>query len=251
MQRYKILIEYDGTDFSGWQRQDNAISVQQVLEESISKFSGEKTEVFGAGRTDSGVHAIGQVAHFDIEKTTDEAEIIGAINYHSKPHKVCILACEKVSDDFHARFSAVARSYVYKIINRTSPLILDVNRAWQVVRPLDFAAMEEAVKYFIGTHDFTSFRASECQAKSPIKTITSLELEKTDAGINLYIKAPSFLHHMVRNIVGTLVDVGYGKTKPLKIKDIIEAKNRKNAGPTAPAAGLYFERVWYTKTKTS
>ncbi len=245
MQRYKATIEYDGTDFCGWQRQDASISVQQVLEESIYKFKKIKTCVYGSGRTDAGVHALGQVAHFDLDKEYDLEEVICAINHHSKPHRVALVNCEYVPPDFHARFSATERSYLYRIINRLNPVIIEKNRVWQVRKSLDFGSMKEASVHFMGNHDFTSFRSSHCQAKSPVRTINNIEIRQDGEEIQLCIRAQSFLHHMVRNIVGTLVDVGLGKISPLKIKEIIDKKSRIAAGVTAPACGLYFMKAKY------
>ncbi len=245
MQRYKITIEYDGTDFYGWQRQQNCISVQQVIEEAIFAFSKEKTLVYGSGRTDAGVHALGQVAHFDLSSVRSSSEIIGAINYYSMPHKLSILQCELVDSNFHARFSAIERSYLYKIINRSSPLIIMQKRAWHISKKLDIDIMRECLQYFIGRHDFTSFRASECQGKSPVKTITNLDITKNEQEITFSITAPSFLHHMVRNIVGTIAEAGYGKIAPVDIPKIFQVKSRMEAGQTAPAYGLYFLKSVY------
>ena len=244
--RYKIHIEYDGTGFAGWQTQKNSISVQEVLENAIFKFSNEKTILYAAGRTDAGVHAIGQVAHFDLEKNFSEDEILGAINFHARPHAVCVKSCKMVGEEFHARFSALERGYYYRIINRKAPFVIDKNRAWHVPHQLDVDKMIEASKFLLGTHDFTSFRASQCQAKSPIKTVNQIIIQKiSEEEIRIDITAKSFLHHMVRNIVGTLVDVGKGKLKPENLKNILDAKDRKKAGQTAPAFGLYFSYVRY------
>ncbi len=245
MQRYKITIEYDGTNFCGWQRQQKVVSVQQIIEEAIFAFTQEETLAYGSGRTDAGVHALGQVAHFDLSKIKPPLEIIGAINHYSRPHKLSILECELVPSDFHARFSAIERSYIYKIINRPSPLILMEKRAWHIIKKLNIAKMREALEYFLGSHDFTSFRATECQAKSPMKTITHLELTENGEEITISITAKSFLHHMVRNIVGTIVEAGQEKIAPHEIPLIFEAKKRAAAGQTAPAYGLYFLKILY------
>ena len=245
-QRYQILIEYDGTGFCGWQRQETKIaSVQQIIEESIFKFTGENVLVYGSGRTDAGVHAVAQVAHFDLTIPRTELEIIGAINHYARSHKLVILDCKKAHSNFHARFSAIERSYLYKIINRKSPLVIMQNRAWHITKTLDLNKMKEGAKFFEGNNDFTSFRASQCQGKSPVKTINKIELTQVEEEINLFISAPSFLHHMVRNIVGTLVYVGHHKILPGDIVKIFEAKNRIVAGPTAPACGLYFLEAKY------
>jgi tRNA pseudouridine38-40 synthase len=243
--RYKLTIEYLGTNISGWQRQKGLISVQQLIEEAICDFSGERATVFAAGRTDAGVHALGQVAHFDLFKYYEPYRIMQAINHFLRPNLVGIISCQNVDDIFHARFSAKARHYLYKIINRNSPIIIDSGRAWRIKAPLDIESMKIGASYLIGTHDFTSFRASCCQAQSPIKTLSQLEIKKSGEAINFYFSAPSFLHHMVRNIVGTLSLVGLGKWQPIDVKLALEAKDRKAAGLTAPPYGLYFVKVDY------
>ncbi|KIJ88919.1 tRNA pseudouridine(38-40) synthase TruA [Rickettsia asembonensis] len=245
MYRYKITIEYLGTDLAGWQRQAGVMSVQQILEEAIYKFSGEQIVLFGSGRTDAGVHAIGQVAHFDLLKHLEPHKIITAINYFVRPYAVAVWRCEIVPNNFHARFSATSRHYIYRIINRPYPSVIDLNRAWWISSPLDILAMQKAAAYLLGKHDFTSFRVSSCQSKSPIKTLTELNIVKEDEEIKLYLSAPSFLHHMVRNIVGSLVLVGKNVWQAEQIKDVLEAKDRKVAGPTAPASGLYFVKTEY------
>ncbi len=241
MPRYKCAIEYDGTGLAGWQRQDDAPSVQQYIEEAIYKFCGEKVVVFTAGRTD----AIAQVIHFDLESDQAADKVMGAVNFHLKPEKIALLKVEVVTDEFNARFSAQKRHYIYRIINRRAPLALDAGRAWFVPVQLDEKKMQAAAKFLIGQHDFTSFRDTECQAKSPIKTIDEITIRREGDLIEVYVCAKSFLHHMVRNLVGTLKFIGEGKWEPEYIKDIIEAKNRQKAGPTAPPDGLYFLRVDY------
>lgn len=243
--RYKITVEYLGTGLTGWQRQSNVISVQQIIEEAIYQFSGEKIIVFAAGRTDAGVHAVGQVAHFDLTRYHDPYRVMQAINHFIRPHPVGITSCLSVGSDFNARFSAKARHYLYRIINRASKVVIDADRAWWIRLPLDLTAMQQGAGYLIGNHDFTSFRSSQCQAKSPIKTLSQLDLTKENEEIHFRLSAPSFLHHMVRNIVGTLVLVGLGKEQPESIKTALESKNRKAAGITAPACGLYFTKVDY------
>ncbi|MDF2965005.1 MAG: truA [Rickettsiaceae bacterium] len=245
MARYKIIVEYVGTNFCGWQRQASGLSVQGLLEEAISKFTNEQVTVTGAGRTDAGVHAIGQVAHFDLVKDFTPYTVLRAINHFLNPNLIAVQECEIVSEDFHARFSAKRRHYMYRIINREGKLIIDVDRAWQVRQLLDLNKMQQAAHYLIGEHDFTSFRTVHCQARSPIKTIERIELEKNYNEIRLHISAPSFLHHMVRNIVGALVKVGVGLLQPEGIKDILLAKDRSKAPPTAPAHGLYFTKIEY------
>lgn len=244
MSRYKIIIEYDGTPFHGWQRQKTAQSVQEELEKAIFKFSGEKIDTFAAGRTDAGVHATGQVVHFDIEGDFPDVTIRKAINFHINK-SISVLHADKVSDEFHARFSAKRRFYVYRIINRQSHLTINKNRAWRVYTPLDVNKMREAAGSLIGENDFTSFRASECQSVNPIKTLDEIRIEQDDSEISFYVSAKSFLHHQVRNIVGTLSLVGLRKIEPSDIQNILDAKDRKAAGPTAPACGLYLTKIEY------
>ena len=244
--RYKLTIEYLGTKFSGWQRQNTVLSIQEILENAIYQFSKENVMLYGAGRTDAGVHALGQVAHFDLMKYYEPYRIMEAINHFVRPYSVGVIDCLLVDYDFHARFSAKARHYVYKIINRPGGLVVDCDRAWWIRKLyIDIESMQEAASYLIGNHDFTSFRARACQAKSPIKTLSKLEIEKNSDEIRFYFSAPSFLHHMVRNIVGSLVLVGIDKWKPTYIKDAMEAKCRTAAGTKAPACGLYFVKVDY------
>ena len=247
MMRYKIVIEYDGTNLVGWQKQLDGQSVQGFLERAVYAFCQEDTEVHGAGRTDAGVHALAQVAHFDLEKNVDEFTLCEAMNAHLRKMDapICILAAEKVNDEFHARYSAKGRSYIYRITNRRAPLILDKNRSWAVGVPLDIEKMRIGAKFLIGNHDFTSFRAAKCQATSPIKTIDVVEIHREGDNINFLVEARSFLHHQVRNIVGTLEMVGDGRLKPEDIKTILEAKNRSSAGATAPACGLYLNKIVY------
>lgn len=244
MQRYKITIEYDGTDYCGWQRQD-ALSIQECVEKAIYAFSGEEVLVTACGRTDAGVHAYGQVAHFDLEKPHPTHTVVGAINYHLRPHKIVITKAELVDQEFHARFSAQKRYYRYLIVNRQSPPALDAKRCWFVRAKLDLEKMRMAAQYLIGTHDFTSFRAAQCQAASPVKTLDFIEISNFENTIIFDFAARSFLHHMVRNIVGTLKMVGEGRISPDEVAQMIEAKDRSSAGMTAPAHGLYFMRVEY------
>lgn len=245
MQNYKLKLEFVGTSFSGMQRQDNAITVQEVIETAIFKFSGEKVSIAMAGRTDAGVHALGQVISFKLNKDFDEAEVQNAINFHVKPHPIVVIDCEKVNDEFHARFSAKERAYIYKILNRAQPSPHFYDRAWHVKKELDITKMQEAANYLIGTHDFSSFRASQCQARSPIKTITSIEVIKNDIFIEIHISAPSFLHNQVRIITGLLVSIGLNKHELEFCKFLLEAKDRTKAPETAPAHGLYFSSVSY------
>lgn len=245
MHRYKIIVEYLGSEFVGWQRQNNGLSIQGLLEDSIYKFSKEQAVIFAAGRTDAGVHAVGQVGHFDLANYRDPYKVMHSINHFVRPYKVAVTNCLIVDGEFHARFSAVARHYVYRIINRSSDLAIDFNRAWLIKKPLDIKALQQGASYLIGTHDFTSFRAKHCQAKSAIKTLSSIEISKSCDEIKIYVSAPSFLHHMVRNIVGTLVLVGLGKWQPQDVKVALDAGRREAAGSTAPACGLYFLRADY------
>ncbi len=245
MTRFKLTLEYDGAAFVGWQRQDNGPSVQQALEEAVTGFCGEIATVHGAGRTDAGVHALGQVAHLDLEKPTTAETLRDAVNAHLKPAPVAVLAAEVAADDFHARFSATERRYLYRIVNRRPPLALERGRAWWVPRPLDAAAMHAAAQVLVGKHDFSSFRASECQAKSPVKTLTAIEVSRLAEAIEIRVRAPSFLHHQVRNFAGTLRLVGEGKWSAAKVKQVLEARDRNAAGQTAPAEGLYLTEVVY------
>ncbi|GAB4394112.1 MAG: tRNA pseudouridine(38-40) synthase TruA [Kiloniellaceae bacterium] len=245
MTRYKITIEYDGGDFVGWQRQANGPSVQAALEEAVQRFCGETVLVEGAGRTDAGVHALGQVAHFDLVKETTADTVMKAVNFHLKPAPVAVLAARAVSGDFHARFSADRRAYLYRIVNRRAPLALERGRAWFVPQALDAMAMHDAAQLLVGHHDFTSFRASECQAKSPVKTLDVLSVAREGELIEVRAEARSFLHHQVRNFVGSLKLVGEGKWSAADLKAALEARDRSAAGPTAPAAGLYLTEVGY------
>jgi len=243
--RYKVILEYIGTDFCGWQKQKDAISVQSAIEDAIFKFSGEQVPIFSAGRTDSGVHAYGQVAHFDLTHKHPAKKLMLAINHFVKPHRVGIIECEEVDPSFHARFWAVKRHYLYKIINRPAENIISQGLQYWIRDPLDIEAMNSAAAYLIGKHDFSSFRSSECQASSPIRTLDRIWIERHGDNIDIYVSALSFLHHMVRNIVGSLVMVGRGLWDPEQIKLILEAKDRNHAGPMAPAEGLYFLKVDY------
>lgn len=245
MPRYKLTIEYEGSGFVGWQRQDHAMSVQQCLEDAFFRFCGEEVRLSVAGRTDAGVHALGQVAHVDLERDFPSHNVMGAINQHIKPAKVAVVACEQVGEDFHARFGAKKRYYFYRIVNRRAPLVLDHQRAWFVPVSLDVEAMRKAASYLVGTHDFSSLRDSQCQAKSPVKTLDEIRIEQHGQEIILHVSAKSFLHHMVRNIAGTLKTVGEGKWEPEYIPQMLAAKDRRSGGPTAPADGLYFVKVDY------
>jgi len=245
MPRYKLTIEYDGTPFVGWQSQDNGISAQAVLTEAIAAFAGERVTVNGAGRTDAGVHALGQVAHMDLAKAWDGDTIRDAINFHLRPRPVAVLTAESVAPDFDARFSAVKRHYLYRIVNRRADLTLDQNRAWRVPRPLDAEAMHSAAQRLIGRHDFTTFRAAECQAKSPVKTLDRLDVARDGEAIRITASARSFLQHQVRSMVGSLMHVGEGKWTADDLASALAARDRTACGQVAPPQGLYLVRVDY------
>ena len=238
MTRYKVNLEYDGTDLIGWQENTQGPSVQSLLQDAIYKFCGENVVVYSAGRTDAGVHAINMVAHFDLEKEQEPETVMRAINFYLVNSPVSVLNCERVSDDFHSRFSCVRRHYKYVVLNRSAPVVLQKNRVWWVPQKLDIEKMKVAAQKLIGQHDFTSFRAAQCQAKSPIKTLDSVTITQNGDEIVFEFSARSFLHHQVRNMVGTLVEIGMGKD--LDIDEIFRAKNRSAAGINAPASGLYF-----------
>ena len=245
--RYKLTIEYDGTSLLGWQRQLDGPSVQQYLEEILAKRYGVHREIVSAGRTDAGVHALGQVAHIDLEREMEPWKIREAFNgnLQAADVPVSVLAVEAVDANFNARFSAKKRAYIYRILNRRAPSPLLRNRVWWVPRPLDIELMRQGAQYLLGHHDFSSFRAAACQAKSPIKTLDKLDISAQGEEVIFNVEARSFLHHQVRNFVGTLKLVGEGRLTPADIKRILEAKDRSAAGPTAPASGLYLARVEY------
>ena len=245
MTRFKLLIEYDGRDFVGWQRQDNGPSIQEALETAVFGFCGERAAVAGAGRTDAGVHALGQVAHLDLERDVRPDKLCDALNAHLRPAPIAVRAAEAVPADFHARFSATSRSYLYRIVNRRAPLALDRGRAWFVPVPLDAAAMHAAAQALVGRHDFSSFRAAECQAKSPVKTLDRLSVARAGEELRIEAGARSFLHHQVRNMVGSLKLVGEGKWDREKLAWVLARHDRAAAGPTAPAEGLYLVGVGY------
>jgi tRNA pseudouridine38-40 synthase len=245
MPRYKLTIEYDGTPFVGWQAQDNAVSVQGVVTAAIAAFAGEPGAVGAAGRTDAGVHALGQVAHLDLAKDWDTETVRDAVNFHLRPQPVAVLAVERAAPDFDARFSAVKRHYLYRIVNRRADLTLEQNRAWRVPRPLDAAAMHVAAQRLIGRHDFTTFRSTECQAKSPVKTLDRLDVARDGDEIRITAAARSFLQHQVRSMVGSLVHVGEGKWRADDLAAALAARNRTACGQVAPPHGLYLVRVDY------
>lgn len=247
--RFKLRIEYDGAPFVGWQRQDNGPSVQGAIEAAIRAFCGEEVTLTGAGRTDTGVHALGQVAHFDIVKETDGATVRDALNAHLKPQPVAILDAQEVAPDFHARFDALARHYRYLVLNRRAPAVLERGRVWQVAVPLDADAMHDAAQVLVGAHDFTTFRASECQAKSPMKTLDRLDVMRHGETIVIEASARSFLHNQVRSMVGSLKLVGQGKWRAEDLRGALDAKDRTQCGPVAPSEGLYLVAVDYPKTE--
>lgn len=244
--RYKLTIEYDGTNFLGWQKLNYGPTVQEVLEIAVSTLYGRKMRVTGAGRTDTGVHALGQVAHFDAPDKYTCFAIGNALNHYLRDFPVSILQTEEASSDFHARFSAISRSYVYRILNRRAPPATDRKRVWHVPAELNVEAMQEAAAHFLGTHDFTSFRNSMCQAKSPVRTLDVMDVLRADNDeIHIKVQARSFLHNQVRIMVGTLFDVGIGRITPSRIDELFDAKDRTQAGGTAPACGLYLVKVDY------
>ncbi|MFT3673400.1 tRNA pseudouridine(38-40) synthase TruA [Aestuariivirga sp.] len=245
MPRYKLTIEYDGTGFFGWQMQADQATVQGVLEKALQHIHGVPVLVQGAGRTDTGVHAIEQVAHVDLPKSWDPFVLRNAINGNVRPHPVSVLEAEEVGEDFHARFSAVKRSYLYRILNRRAPPSLDLDRVWHVPVEMDAEAMHEAAQYLVGKHDFTTFRAADCQAQSPVKTLDRFDVARYGEEIEIRAEARSFLHHQVRSMVGSLKYVGEGKWQPIKLKKALEAKNRAACGVVAPPHGLYLVSVGY------
>jgi tRNA pseudouridine38-40 synthase len=245
MPRYKLTIEYDGAPFVGWQVQDNGPSVQGVLTAAVAAFCGERVHVQGAGRTDAGVHALGQVAHLDLAKAWDADTVRDAINARLRPHPVAVLAAEPAADDFDARFSALHRHYVYRIVNRRADLTLEAGHAWRAPRPLDAAAMQAAAQRLLGRHDFTTFRAAECQAKSPVKTLDRFDVERQGDDVRIHASARSFLHRQVRSMVGSLVEVGEGRWSADDLARALAARDRAACGPVAPPQGLYLVRVDY------
>jgi len=245
MPRYKIIVEYDGAPFAGWQYQENSPSVQRAIMTAIEAFSGEKVMVQGAGRTDAGVHALGQVAHFDLASERDTDTVRDAINAHLRPLPVAILSAEKVPGDFDARRSAVRRHYLYRIANRRPDLAIERGRAWRIPRRLDAAAMHAAAQRLVGKHDFTTFRSTECQAKSPVKTLDALAVSRDGDEVRIETSARSFLHNQVRSMVGSLVLAGDGKWSGDDLAHALAARDRASCGPVAPPDGLYLVRVDY------
>lgn len=243
--RWKLTIEYDGGPFQGWQRLSEGPSVQGAIEDAVLALSGERVECVGAGRTDSGVHALGQVAHLDLAKEMAPQRLADALNAHLRPAPIAVLSAEAAPADFHARFSAVKRVYLYRVINRRADLTLDRGRAWRAPQPLDADAMRAAGARLLGEHDFTTFRDSQCQALSPVKTLDRCDVMRIRDEIQIWCEARSFLHRQVRSMVGSLVEVGLGKWTPDDLAAALAAKDRAACGPVAPADGLYLVRVGY------
>ena len=254
MPRYKVVLEYDGGGFVGWQRQTSGPSVQAALEGALHGFCAETVVVTGAGRTDAGVHALGQVAHFDLAREADGGTVRDALNDHLRraaagPRRIAVLAAEAVADDFHARRSATRRRYRYRIVNRAAPLALERDRAWHVFAPLDAAAMQGAARELIGRHDFTTFRSVHCQSRSPVKTLDLLTVSRDAELVTIDAQARSFLHNQVRALAGTLVQVGEGRRTAAQVAEALAARDRACGGPTAPARGLYLVDVGYEGPK--
>ena len=243
--RFKITLEYDGGPYVGWQAQENGPSVQEALEKAIKGFSGEDVRVTGAGRTDAGVHALAQVAHFDLKKEITPLKLTAALNAHLREDAVAVVRAEKADADFHARFSAKKRHYLYRILNRRAPAVLDKGKVWHVAKALDHEAMHEAAGNLIGKHDFTTFRSVQCQAESPVKTLDELTVSRAGEEIHFHAAARSFLHHQVRSMVGTLKLVGEGKWRAADVTKALKAKDRAALGFNAPPEGLYLTRVDY------
>ncbi|MGI9461049.1 MAG: tRNA pseudouridine(38-40) synthase TruA [Alphaproteobacteria bacterium] len=245
MTRFKMTIGYHGGAYVGWQRQMEGISVQAVIEEVLQKIEGQKITIHAAGRTDSGVHAVGQVISFDMMRHIAPERLLRAVNYYLKPHLIVVLDCHIVPDDFHARFSAIRRDYLYRLLHRPSPPVLERGLVWHIPKKIDGVAMKNATYFLLGQHDFTSFRANACQAKSPIKKLDKAEVRMVGDEIEIFFSARSFLHHQVRNMVGSLVEVGLKKRPMDDIKRILIAKDRSVAGVTAPPHGLCLMKVYY------
>ena len=250
MPRYRLTLEYDGAGYVGWQRQENGPSIQAALETAFNAFCGETVTAIAAGRTDAGVHALGQVAHVDLAKDWDADTVQGAVNQHLRPQPIAVLAARQVGEDFHARFSAIERRYLYRIVCRRAPLTLDRGRAWHVGRHLDAEAMHDAARALIGKHDFSTFRDSQCQAKSPVKTLDDLAVRRDGDLVHVIARAPSFLHRQVRSMVGTLCHVGEGKWTKADVTAALEARDRAACGVIAPPDGLYLAAVGYNEANS-
>ncbi len=249
MPRYALLVEYNGAPFAGWQRQKEHPSVQGAIEAALGKLEPREHTIAAAGRTDAGVHAMGQVAHCDMERDWDPFRLSEALNYHLKPDPVAILKAVRVDDDWHARFSAVERQYLFKLITRRAPLTVEAGQMWRVNHDLDLEAMQKGANYLLGEHDFTTFRSTICQALSPVKTLDELRIEAHPRPhgmeYHFHVRARSFLHNQVRSFVGTLERVGAGAWTPEDVKTALEAKDRAACGPVSPPMGLYLARVGY------
>jgi len=245
MPRYKLIVEYNGTPYRGWQYQADVPTVQGAIEEAVAQFDGQRVTIQGAGRTDAGVHALAQAAHVDLRGEHDGGTVRDALNFYLRPQPIAVLSAERVSADFNARFSATKRHYLYRVVNRRPDLALDLGRVWRVGRPLDIEAMCEAAKRLLGNHDFTTFRSTECQSKSPVKTLDQLDIEADGRNVNVIVSARSFLHNQVRSMVGSLVHVGEGKWSADDLSRILQARDRTLCGQVAPPDGLYLVKVDY------
>ena len=250
MTRFALTIEYDGRPFMGWQRQSHGPSVQQGLEEAVTRITGEEAAVHGAGRTDAGVHAIAMRAHVDIEKAIRPFRLMEALNAQLRPAPVAVLACAEVAEDWHARFSCIGRSYIYRIANRRAPLTLNKGHGWHLARPLDADAMHRAAQALVGRHDFTTFRSAHCQANDPVKTLDRLDVRREGEQVLIEAAARSFLHHQVRSMVGTLALVGLGQWREEQVAEALAARQRKALGLNAPPDGLYFVAAQYPDEQT-
>ena len=248
MTRFRLLVEYDGGPFMGWQRQAHGPSVQQAIEEAIEAITGEAATLHAAGRTDAGVHALAIAAHVDIERPIAPFRLAGGLNARLRPQPVAVLAASVVADDWHARFSCIARRYRYRIVNRRAPLALEAGRAWQVAVPLDAEAMDEAAQILVGRHDFTTFRSAHCQSESPVKTLDRLDVRREGDVIEIEAAARSFLHHQIRSMVGCLQLVGRGKWGAADLRAALEARDRAALGLNAPPQGLYFVEALYPES---
>lgn len=250
MTRFALTLEFDGTEFMGLQRQAHGPSVQQTVEDAARGVTGEDAVMHAAGRTDAGVHAVAMRAHMDIAKAIEPFRLMEALNAHMRPARVAVTHCEVVPDDWHARFSCIGRSYVYRIANRRAPLTLERNHAWQVAQPLDAEAMHRAAQALVGRHDFTTFRSVHCQSASPLKTLDRLDVTRIGDHVQVETSARSFLHHQVRSMVGCLVLVGMGRWREQQVAEALEARDRGALGLNAPAEGLYFVHATYPGEKT-
>ncbi|MFZ5962452.1 tRNA pseudouridine(38-40) synthase TruA [Thalassococcus sp. BH17M4-6] len=249
MPRFALKVEYHGSPFAGWQRQADQPSVQGAIEVALARLESGPHTIAAAGRTDAGVHARGQVCHCDLQKSWTPFRLSEALNYHLKPQPVAITACAEVPEEWHARFSATERRYLYRLLPRRAPLTMEAGQVWKVPAPLDVAAMQEAAKHLVGRHDFTTFRSTMCQAQSPIKTLDEISFEVVDTGagaeVQARFRARSFLHNQVRSLIGTLERVGAGAWSPEEVKTALEARDRAACGPVAPPQGLYLMGVGY------